>query len=116
MRRINKKLISWVVVFNLILGFIPIASAQGKDAVNSADYCALSFTESTISMFSSDIDKEPVNYCHDSSVCAVHYDCAPLQFSSELAVSSAVVRRTVLFEDTAIYTRYPAIPEHPPKI
>jgi hypothetical protein len=73
MRRINKKLISWVVVFILILGFMPISSAQGKDAVNSAVHCALSFTESTISMFSNDIDKEPVNYCHDSSDCAVHY-------------------------------------------
>jgi len=116
MRPINKKLISWMVVLNLILGFIPIASAQGKDAVNSADHRASSFTESSISMFSSNIDKEPVNYCHDASDCTVHYGCAPLQFSSELAVSPAVVDRTVLFEDTAIYTHYPAIPEHPPKI
>ena len=115
MRRINIKLISWVVLLNLILGFIPIASAQGKDAVSSADHCALSFTESSISMFSNDIDKEPVNYCHDSSDCVAHYGCAPLRFSSELAVSSAVVGRKVLFEDTAIYTRYPAIPERPPK-
>jgi hypothetical protein len=116
MRPINKKLISWMVVLNLILGFIPIASAQGKDSVNSTDHCASSFTESTISMFSKDIDKEPVNYCHDSPDCTVHYGCAPLQFSSELAVSSTVVDRTILFEDTAIYTHYPAIPEHPPKI
>ena len=87
MRRINKKLISWVVVLNLILGFIPITSAQSNDAVNSADHCALSVTESPISMFSSDIEKELVNYCHDSAVCAVHYSCAPLQSSIKLAVA-----------------------------
>jgi hypothetical protein len=116
MHRKYKKLISWLVVFNLILGFMPVDSAQDKDAVNSAFHCALSYTESTISMFNTDIDKEPVNYCQDSSDCTVHYGCAPLQFSSELAVSSTVVGRTALFEDTAIFTRYPAIPEHPPKI
>lgn len=116
MRRKNKKLISWLMVLILTVGFIPITSAQGMEAEYLAEHCASSVKDSSVSMSGSDIDKDPVKYCHDSSVCAVHYGCAPLQSSSELAVASAVVRRTILFEDTAIVTRYPAIPEHPPKV
>ena len=116
MRRKNKKLISWLMVLILTVGFIPITSAQGMEADYLAEHCAFSVKEASVSMSGSDIDKGPVNYCHDSSVCAVHYGCAPLQSSSELAVVSAVVRRTIPYEDIDILTRYPAIPEHPPKI
>lgn len=116
MRCENKKLISWMAVLNLILGVIPIAAAQGKDAVYSADHCVMSVTESPISMFGSDIDREPVGYCHDFSVCAEHHSCAPLQFSNGLATASAVSRRAILCGDTAIFILYSEIPEHPPKI
>lgn len=112
----NRQLISWLMLFSLILAWIPIASAQGIDAVNPADHCTLSLAETSVSMPGGDIDEVPANDCHDASECAPYHGCAPLQFSGELAVAPTVARDTILFEDAAMLTRYPPIPEQPPGI
>jgi len=116
MNRSVTKIVSWVMILNLTLGFMPVSFALDIDLnhhVTSFEF---------ISSDSKDRDQagsfEAIDLigCQDFAVCTMHYSCVPLHSSSVLTITpQTLVHHTILIDDVRFLTRYLGIPRRPPK-
>jgi hypothetical protein len=111
-----KIIVSWVMILNLTLGFMPVSSALDLDSNHHAASCDLMLFDSIDRYQNGSLEKTDLIGCQDFSVCAMHYSCAPLHSSSVLTVTpQTLVHRTISIDDVRVLTRYLGIPRRPPR-
>ena len=112
----SKIVVSWVVISILSLGLMPISSALGLDSNRYATGCEQALSDSMDIDLNAGSEASGLPGCQDSSVCAKHYGCAPLQSSTvPVVIALALVHRINTIGDASVSTRVLGVPERPPK-
>ena len=116
MNRSVKLIVSWVMILNLTLGFMPISSALELDSNHHATSCDLMLFDSIDRDQIGSLEKPDLFGCPDFSVCVLHYGCVPLHSSNVLTITpQTLVHHTISIGDVRVLTRYLGIPRRPPK-
>ena len=111
-----KIFVSWVMILNLTLGFMPVSFALDLGSSHHVTSFELISSNSTDRDQTGSFEGPDFIGCQDFAVCTMHYSCSPLHSSAVMTVTPhTLVHCTIALADVRVLTRYLVIPLRPPR-